>query len=98
MKTPRLFVGNLSFSVTEEQLTKLFGEHGEVSEVAIPKDREAGTPRGFAFVTMANAQQAEAAASKINGIDLDGRTIRVSEAESKPRERNGYARTGGRGR
>ena len=87
----RLYVGNLSFSTSQETLTATFAAVGEVREVAMPTDRETGQPRGFAFVTMGNAQQASAAIAQINGQMVDGRPLRVNEAQERP------PRTGGGG-
>jgi len=79
----RIYVGNLSYTVTSEALEGLFAQHGEVEEVFMPTDRESGRPRGFAFVTMPNRQQAEAAIAAVNGTELDGRVINVNEARPK---------------
>ena len=80
----RIYVGNLSYSVTAEALKDVFGEHGEVEDVHIPSDRETGRPRGFAFVTMANDQDAQKAIAAVNGTTIDGREVNVNEA--RPRE------------
>ena len=80
----RLYVGNLSFSTTQATLEQTFAAIGEVREVAIPTDRETGQPRGFAFVTMGNAQAASAAIQKLNGSVLDGRQLKVNEAQERP--------------
>jgi RNA recognition motif-containing protein len=80
----RLFVGNLSFSTTRESIEQTFAAAGEVREVAMPTDRETGQPRGFAFVTMGNAHAAAAAIQQLNGAVLDGRTIKVDEAQERP--------------
>jgi cold-inducible RNA-binding protein len=81
----RLFVGNLSFSTTKEAIEAAFLQAGAVSEVAVPVDRESGQPRGFAFVTMADSQGAANAISQLNGLMLDGRQIRVDEAQERSR-------------
>ena len=91
----RLFVGNLSFHTTKESVEALFAEHGEVREVYVPTDRDTGQPRGFAFVTMGSAQAASAAMANLDGAELDGRSLRVNEAEERS-GRNGGG--GGRGR
>ena len=88
----KLFVGNLSFNTTDDSLRSLFAQHGAVDEVAIITDRDSGRPRGFAFVTMSNDAEAEAAIEATNGNDLDGRTLNVSQA----RERSGGGGGGGR--
>lgn len=90
----RLYVGNLSFSTTQAAIEAAFAAAGEVREVAMPTDRETGQPRGFAFVTMGNAQAATAAISQLNGLMLDGRTIKVNEAQERP-QRGGFGGGGG---
>ena len=80
----KLYVGNLSFETTENDLQDLFEQHGQVSEVALMMDRMTGKSRGFAFVTMNEKTEAEAAISALNGKELNGRTLSVSEA--RPRE------------
>jgi cold-inducible RNA-binding protein len=91
----KLYVGNLSFSTTEEALQNEFSAHGQVDEVAVISDRETGRPRGFAFVTMSNDGEARAAIESLNGTELDGRTITVNEA--KPKAAGGGGRGGPRG-
>jgi cold-inducible RNA-binding protein len=93
----RLFVGNLSFETTQAALEAAFAVAGEVREVAIPVDRGTGQPRGFAFVTMADAQAAANAISQLNGLSLDGREIRVDEAQERPRGDGGFRGGGGGG-
>jgi cold-inducible RNA-binding protein len=90
----RLYVGNLSFSTTEEALQAEFGNHGHVEEVALITDRDTGRPRGFAFVTMSNDGEGRAAIEALNGADIDGRTITVNEARPKT---EGGGRGGPRG-
>ena len=90
----KLYVGNLSFSTTEETLQAEFGAHGQVEEVAVITDRDTGRPRGFAFVSMSNDNEARAAIEALNGADIDGRTITVNEARPKS---NGGGGGGGRG-
>jgi RNA recognition motif-containing protein len=87
----RLYVGNLSYSTTQATLEAAFAAAGEVREVAMPTDRETGQPRGFAFVTMGSAQAATNAISQMNGMMLDGRPLKVNEAQERP------ARGGGGG-
>ncbi len=91
----KLYVGNLSFSTTEEALQDEFSAHGQVEEVAVITDRDTGRPRGFAFVTMSNDEEARAAIESMNGRELDGRTITVNEA--KPKTNAGGGRGGPRG-
>jgi RNA recognition motif-containing protein len=80
----KLFVGNLSFNATQEQLRDLFAAHGTVVEVDVIKDKFSGRPRGFAFVTMETKEAADAAIQAVNGKDIDGRALTVNEA--RPRE------------
>ena len=76
----KLYVGNLPFSATEDEVRALFEEHGEVASVALIMDRETGRPRGFGFVEMENA---DAAMQALDGTDFGGRTLRVNEARSR---------------
>ena len=76
-------MGNLSYNTTQDTLQSEFGAHGQVEEVAIINDRETGRPRGFAFVTMVNDEEARAAIESLNGREIDGRTITVNEARPK---------------
>jgi RNA recognition motif-containing protein len=78
-----IFVGNLDFDSTEDQLRALFTAHGIVESVTIVKDRDTGQPRGFAFVEMKEAQEAQTAISSLDGILLKDRALRVSEARPK---------------
>ena len=80
----KLYVGNLSFETTENDLQDLFEKHGQVSEARLMMDRVTGKSRGFAFVTMNDTAQANAAMSALNGHELNGRALTVSEA--RPRE------------
>ena len=81
----RLFVGNLSIDASEEALRAAFSEHGEVTEVHVVLDRYTGRSRGFAFVAMATAEQAAAAAQKMNGAMFGGRPLKVGAAETTRR-------------
>jgi RNA recognition motif-containing protein len=91
----RLYVGNLPYSADEEQLRALFEQNGRtVEEVRLITDRESGRPRGFGFVEMATAADADGAIRDLNGYDMDGRALRVSEA----RDRVGGGGGGERGR
>src|SRR5713101_8528196 len=88
----KLFVGNLSFNATENQLQDLFAAHGPVVEVDLIQDKFSGRPRGFAFVTMETKEGADAAVQALNGKDLDGRALTVNEArprEDRPRSGGG---------
>src|SRR5262245_37319163 len=100
----RLYVGNLSYSTTRESLEAAFSAAGEVREIAMPTDRETGQPRGFAFVTMGSSAAATNAISQLNGVMLDGRTLKVNEAQERPARdgggggsRGGYGGGGGGG-
>ena len=95
-----IYVGNLSFQTTQEDLTSIFSQYGAVERVNLVTDRMTGQPRGFAFVEMTNRNEAETAMSVLNGSDLHGRTLSVNEARPKsdaPRGGGGYNRSGGRG-
>lgn len=89
----RLYVGNLSFNSTIDSLRQAFSECGEVVDVHIVTDRDTGRSRGFGFVTMGSPAEAQAAIAKFNGATLDGRALRVNEAE----ERRGGGGGGGGG-
>jgi RNA recognition motif-containing protein len=94
----RLYVGNLSFHTTPEAVQAAFASIGEVREVSMPTDRETGQPRGFAFVTMGSAQAAADAISRLDGTMLDGRPLRVNEAQERaPRGGGGGGGFGGGG-
>jgi RNA recognition motif-containing protein len=79
-----IFVGNLSYQTTQEDLYAAFSAFGNVERVNIVTDRETGQPRGFAFVEMTERRDAESAITKLNGTDLNGRTMNVNEARPKP--------------
>ncbi len=84
MSNNKLFVGNISFNTTENDLQDTFAAHGTVVEANLMTDRESGRPRGFGFVTMSTSEEAQAAITALNGVSLDGRNLTVNEA--KPRE------------
>jgi len=90
-----IYIGNMSFNTTEEQLRQAFAGYGEVSTVNIITDKYSGEPRGFAFVEMASKEEAMAAIAGLNGQDLNGRTLNVNEA--KPRVERGGGGGGNRG-
>lgn len=96
MSNNKLFVGNLSFNVTENQLQDTFAAHGTVVEANLMMDRMTGRPRGFGFVTMSNADEAQRAIDALNGKDLDGRALTVNIA--RPREERPAGGGGGGGR
>ena len=79
----KLYVGNLPFSSTEEDLKDLFGRYGTVTSVKVITDRETGRPRGFAFVEMSEGSAAQDAIRALDGTDFGGRTIKVNEAQDR---------------
>jgi len=79
-----IYVGNLSYGMSEEELREAFAAYGDVASVKILSDRETGRSRGFGFVEMPNQSEGEAAIAQLNGKDLGGRSLRVNEA--RPRE------------
>lgn len=91
----KLYVGNLPFSTTEDELRAVFERHGAVSSVSVITDRETGRPRGFAFVEMEDASAAADAQRALDGSDLGGRSLRVNEAHD--RRAGGGGGGGGRG-
>jgi hypothetical protein len=91
----KVFVGNLDFNTTRNEVQDLFAQVGEVRDVFLPMDRESGRPRGFAFVEYANDEDAAQAIEKFNGYQLGGRALRVNAAEDRPRTGGGG---GGAGR
>jgi RNA recognition motif-containing protein len=94
--TKKLYVGNLSYDTTQEQLHELFSQAGEVSEIALITDRETGRAKGFGFVEMATEEGAQEAIKRFNGTTLDNRSLTVNEA--RPREeRSGGGGFGGGG-
>jgi RNA recognition motif-containing protein len=93
----RLYVGNLSFSSTSETVREAFARIGEVTDVHIVTDRTSGQSRGFGFVTMGSPAEATKAIESMNGADLDGRPLRVNEAEERPQRSGGGGGGGGFG-
>lgn len=95
----KIYVGNLPFSVNDDQLREMFSAHGDVASASIVMDRETGRPRGFGFVEMSDPGAADAAINAMNGKDCGGRALVVNEA--KPREggggRGGFGGGGSRG-
>jgi RNA recognition motif-containing protein len=79
-----IFVGNLSYSTTQDELHAAFAQYGSVERVNIVTDRDSGQPRGFAFVEMTNANEAQTAIEQLNGAELGGRAMNVNEARPKP--------------
>jgi len=102
-----IFVGNLSYQTSQDDLQTAFSAYGNVERVNIVTDRDTGQPRGFAFVEMTEQRDAQTAISQLNGTDLNGRTLNVNEARPKPTggggggfggRRNDSGGGGGRGR
>jgi RNA recognition motif-containing protein len=97
MNSNKLYVGGLPYSVTEDSLEELFSAHGTVESAKVITDRMTGRSRGFGFVEMSSQEEAQAAIDKLNGSDLEGRSLTVNEA--KPQEpRGGGGGGGGRDR
>jgi RNA recognition motif-containing protein len=90
-----IYVGNLSYDATDEDLRETFSPFGEVSSASVIQDRESGRSRGFGFVEMPNSSEAQAAINALNGADLHGRSLRVNEA--RPREERPRSPAGGGG-
>lgn len=90
----KLYVGNMSYDTTEDQLRTLFSEAGSVSQVDVIKDRDTGSSKGFAFITMGSQADAAKAISMFNGKEMGGRPLTVNTA--KPREERGPGGSGGR--
>lgn len=94
----RLYVGNLAFHTTEDVLMNAFAKIGSVTEAKLIIDRETGRSRGFAFVTMGSSDDAQRAIAELNGADLDGRALKVNEAEERrPKSGGGGGRSFGGG-
>jgi len=85
----KVFVGNLNFNTTRDEVQSLFAQVGNVRDVFLPNDRETGRPRGFAFVEFENDEDAAKAIEKFNGFELSGRALRVNAAEDRPRRAGG---------
>src|ERR1700747_1123231 len=94
----KLYVGNLPFNTTENELQELFSKAGAVQEVMLMQDKFTGKSRGFAFVTMGSEQDAQNAISQLNGKTIEGRALTVNEARPRePRPAGGYGGGGGGG-
>jgi len=93
----KIFVGNLNFQTTQDELTAAFTPYGTVDSVSVITDRDTGQPRGFAFVEMSNRNEADAAISALNGMELNGRALNVNEARPKPQGGGGGGYRGGGG-
>ena len=98
----KIFVGNLSFDTTSADLESLFSQMGTCESASVITDRETGRSRGFGFVEMSSASEAQAAIAELNGKELHGRTLNVNEANERPSGggggRGGFGGGGGRGR
>jgi RNA recognition motif-containing protein len=92
-----IYVGNISYQTTEDDLRSAFATFGNIERVNIVTDRDTGQPRGFAFVEMTERESAEKAIAQLNGTDLQGRAITVNEARPKPSRGSGYGDRGGSG-
>jgi cold-inducible RNA-binding protein len=90
-----IFVGNLSYSTTQDDLLATFSQFGNVERVSVVTDRDSGQPRGFAFVEMTNADEAQNAITQLNGAELHGRAMNVNEARPKPAGGGGRGGFGG---
>lgn len=91
----KLYVGNMSFKTSEDELRSAFGQFGNVTDVYVAMDKMTGRPRGFAFVTFSSPEEAKLAAEKLNGVDLGGRALTVNEA--RPKEEGAGRSFGGGG-
>ena len=92
-----IYVGNLAYATTDEGLKAAFAAYGEVTAVRVVTDRMTGRSKGFGFVTMPDAAQAQAAIDAINGHEIDGRQVRANESQPEPREERRGGFGGGRG-
>lgn len=93
----KIYVGNLPFSATEEQLAEDFAQCGEITEVKLIHDRDTGRSKGFAFITFATVS-AEEVVAQMNGQEYGGRSLKVSVAEDRPQRQNNFRNGGGGGR
>ena len=93
----KIYVGNLSFDVTEEEVRQEFASFGEVTSISIPTDRYSGRPRGFAFVEMPSVSEGQAAITALNGKTLKDRTLTVDAARPRSDDRGGRSDGGRRG-
>jgi RNA recognition motif-containing protein len=93
----KVFVGNLDFNTSRDEVQSLFSQIGSIRDVFLPTDRESGRPRGFAFVEYENEEDAAKAIEKFNGYELSGRALRVNAAEDRPRGGSGGGPRGGGG-
>jgi len=89
----KIYVGNLSFQTSENEVRDLFGQFGEVSEVTLITDRETGRPRGFGFVEMRNDEEGREAMGALDGKEVGGRTLKINEARPKTERSSGGGRS-----
>lgn len=94
-KTMKLYLGNLPFSASDEDIREAFSAYGTIEDLFIPLDRETNRPRGFAFITLADDDQARKAIEEMDGADLQGRNLRVNEAEERRPQGGGGGGGGG---
>ncbi|MGB0291423.1 MAG: RNA recognition motif domain-containing protein [Luteolibacter sp.] len=93
----KMYVGNLPFQTSNDELQELFSNYGTVTDIHMPMDRDSGRPRGFAFVTMSSKDEMVAAIKALDGEDLGGRPLRVNEAQPREERGGGGYKGGGRG-
>lgn len=93
----KLYVGNLSYAVTDADLLQIFAAHGTVDSAQVIVDRHSGRSKGFGFVEMSSSAEAEAAIAALNGAQLEGRALTVNEAKPKPTRNGGFGGRGGYG-
>ena len=98
MDVKNIFVGNLSYEATEEEVRQLFEQFGTVDRVSLITDRETGRPRGFGFCEMPNDEEGDAAIEQLNGVTLSGRALNINEARPRATGGGGGGGGGGRGR
>jgi RNA recognition motif-containing protein len=94
----KIYVGNLSYDITDEKLSAMFTQYGEVDTATVITDRDTDRSKGFGFVEMSNQEQAQEAMNALNGTDVDGRSITVNEARPRAPRRDNNRGGGGRGR
>ena len=97
MNSNKLYVGGLPYSVTDDKLQEIFSPHGTVASARVITDRMTGRSRGFGFVEMSSQSEAEEAIQKMNGTDLEGRSLTVNEAKPQQERSGGGGRGGGGG-
>lgn len=97
MNSKKLYVGGLPYAISDGQLEELFSAHGTVESARVITDRMTGRSKGFGFVEMSTQEEAEAAMEKLNGTDLEGRTITVNEARPRTERSGGFRGGGGYG-